>query len=102
MTNAPICNKAGGQNAPETGAKYSTLVVLDNSKIFGSKSEAEAAPAACVYVERAAVKITVEDNRSEKKIGDLDVTIEGWQVINNEPTYYNTRHINNDGTNSED
>lgn len=103
MTNAPICDKSGGIAAPDE-AKYSTLVWLDNQKIFGSKAEAEAAPAACVYVERAAVKITVVDNRTTdgKKLGGLDVTINGWQVLNNEPTYYNTRHINNDGANAED
>ena len=102
MTNAPICDKAGGSEAPATGAKYTTLVKLDNTKIFGGKSEAEANPAGCIYVERAAVKITVEDGRSEKKIGDYDVTILGWQVINNEPTYYNTRQINHNGTDAED
>jgi hypothetical protein len=103
MTNAPISNVAGGQDAPAS-AKYSTLVELDNTKIFGSKTQAENYPAACVYVERAAVKITVEDNRpaGDKKIGGLDATIAGWQVINNEPKYYNTRHINNDGTAAED
>lgn len=103
MTNAPICDKSGGEAAPAAGAKYTTLVELDNQKIFGSKAEAESTPAACVYVERAAVKITVEDNRTTdgKKIGDLAVTIEGWQVVNNEPTYYNTRHINYDGAAAE-
>lgn len=98
MTNAPICDKGGGNEAPATGAKYTTLVKLDNSKIFGGKAEAEANPAGCIYVERAAVKITVEDGRgTNTKIGEganaKDVTILGWQVINNEPTYYNTRQI---------
>ncbi len=104
MTNAPICDKSGGSAAPETGAKYTTLVPLNNKNIFGSIAEAESKPAACVYVERAAVKITVEDNRTTdgKKLNGLDVTIEGWQVINNEPSYYNTRHINYNGTATED
>lgn len=94
MTNAPICDKPGGSDAPATGAKYTTLVKLDNSKIFGGKAEAEANPAGCVYVERAAVKITVEDGRGDNtKIGNYNVAIIGWQVINNEPKYYNTRHI---------
>jgi len=105
MTNAPICNVAGGENAP-VSPKYTTLVELDNTKIYGGKAEAEKKPAACVYVERAAVKITVEDNRTVKTIGEgttaMNVTIKGWQVINNEPTYYNTRHINNDGAAAED
>ena len=93
MTNAPISSKAGGSDAPATGAKYTTLVELDNTKIFGGKTEAESNPAACVYVERAAVKITVEDGRTETKIGDMEVTLLGWQVINNERSYYNTRQI---------
>ena len=96
MTNSPICDKPGGSAAPD-GGKYSTLVELDNQKIYGSKTEAEENPAACVYVERAAVKITVEDNRGETTIGGLTATIDGWKVINVEPTYYNTRHINDNG-----
>jgi len=99
MTNAPICSVPGGQAAPAEGAKYTTLVKLDNNKIFGSKDEAKNNPAGCVYVERAAVKITVEDGLgTDPMIGTMPVSILGWQVINYEPTYYNTRHINNDGT----
>ncbi len=98
MTNAPICDKKGGSAAPVDGAKYTTLVPLDNTKIFGSRAAAEADPAGCVYVERAAVKITVEDGRgTNTSIGEgetaVPVTILGWQVINNERTYYNTRQI---------
>ena len=104
MTNAPICSAGGGSDAPAATAKYSTLVKLDNTKIFNSQSAAEQSPAACVYVERAAVKITVEDGRTDegKKLGGKDVNIVGWQVINNEPTFYNTRHINYDGAAAED
>ena len=102
MTNAPVCNYPGGSNEPtkgtEAGAKevaYTTLVELDHSKIYGSKEQAAANPAACVYVERAAVKITVVDGRAseDKKIGNNTVTINGWKVINNEEQYYNTRQI---------
>jgi hypothetical protein len=93
MTNSPICDKAGGNAAPASGAQYTTLVKLDNSKIFGGKSEAEANPAGCIYIERAAVKITVVDGRSETTLDGVDVTILGWKVINVEPSYYNTRQI---------
>lgn len=97
MTNAPICSVPGGSAAPVADAKYTTLVELDNTKIFGSKAQAQESPAGCVYIERAAVKITVEDGRADAgnatTINELDVTIVGWQVINYEPTYYNTRHI---------
>ena len=101
MTNAPICNYGGGSAAPVKGTNdgdpdvaYTTLVPLDNNKIFGGKAEAEANPAGCVYIERAAVKITVEDGRgTNTKIGEYEVTLLGWQVINNERSYYNTRQI---------
>ena len=102
MTNSPICKVQGGiktlsgddVTALGTASNYSTLVKLDNTKIFGSADLAKESPAGCVYIERAAVKITVEagDNLNSK-IGDLDVAIQGWQVINYEPTYYNTRQI---------
>lgn len=104
MTNAPICNYGGGNAAPTKGSgasdpevAYTTLVKLDNTKIFGGKAEAEEKPAGCIFVERAAVKITVEDGRTITTIGEgtnaKNVTILGWQVINNEPKYYNTRQI---------
>ena len=94
MTSSPICDTKGGTAAAPTAAgNYTTLVKLDNAMIFGSKDEAEKNPAACVYVERAAVKITVEDHRSETTIGANEASILGWQVINYEPKYYNTRHI---------
>lgn len=96
MTNAPICSVKGGSDAPAS-PKYSTLVPLDKGKIFSSVADAKANPAACVYVERAAVKITVEDD-SESTIDGYAVSIEGWKVINTEPTYYNTRQINYSAT----
>lgn len=112
MTNAPICNYSGGKAAPVKGTgtgdpdvAYTTLVKLDNTKIFGTKEEAVKTPAACVYVERAAVKITVEEGTGlNTTIGDdkLPIAILGWKVINTEPTYFNTRQINYDGSAAED
>jgi len=96
MTNAPICDKSGGAAAPLDGRKYSTLVALDKSKIFSSVAQAKAEPAACVYVERAAVKITVEQGSgvASSLIDGYSVNLNGWKVINTEPQYYNTRQIN--------
>lgn len=105
MTNSPICNYGGGNAAPTKGTgtsdpevAYTTLVKLDNTKIYGGKTEAENNPAGCIFVERAAVKITVEGGSGlNTTIGEGDnavaVSILGWQVINNEPKYYNTRQI---------
>ena len=96
MTNAPICDKSGGATAPVAARKYSTLVPLDKNKIFSSVAQAKANPAACVYVERAAVKITVEKGSgvASSLIDGYSVSLEGWKVINTEPKYYNTRQIN--------
>lgn len=102
MTSAPICDNPGGSAAP-VSAKYSTLVPFDKSKIFGSAAQAKQEPAACIYVERAAAKITVAegDNLGNPEIDDYTVSIIGWQVINNEKTYYNTRQINYKATGEE-
>lgn len=95
MTNAPISNVKGGAAAPESPT-YSTLVPLNKNKIFSSVAQAKAEPAACVYVERAAVKITVEEGSgvASSSIDGYSVSIGGWKVINTEPSYYNTRQIN--------
>lgn len=114
MTNAPVANKPGGAGAPADDTKYTTLVELDKTKVYGSPAEAMSNPAACIYVERAAVKITVSQASSftSPSIASADVTFNGWQIINYEGTYYNNRQINqiqdgskytwNDGTNTLD
>ena len=103
MTSAPICNYPGGLAAPVKGSNdsdpdvaYTTLVPIDKNKIFQNAAQAKQEPAACVYVERAAVKITVENGASlsSSKIDGYDVTVNGWKVINTERSYYNTRQIN--------
>jgi len=93
MTNAPISETAGGSQA-STG-KVFTAVKLDKSQIKKTEEEAKNAPAGCVYVERAAAKVTVSADgaTSEVKNGEDEMTFEvlGWQIFNTEPTYYNTR-----------
>ena len=96
MTNAPVADKSGGNAAPVAATKYTTLVELDKGKIYGSPTEALAHPAACIYVERAAVKVTVSvaSGLSTPTIASGAVTFNGWQIINYEQEYYNTRQIN--------
>jgi hypothetical protein len=106
MTSSPISDTAGGSSAaPAAGDNYTTLVKLDKDCVFGSATEALERPAACVYVERAAVKITVEagSGLASSKVDGLGVVVQGWQVINYEPTFFNTRQINSsdDGTTAE-
>lgn len=106
MTSSPISDTAGGSSAaPAAGDNYTTLVELDKDCVFGSSTEALENPAACVYVERAAVKITVEEGTSlNDNIDGLALELLGWQVINYEPTFFNTRQINSsdNGTTAED
>lgn len=102
MTSAPVCNYGGGATEPtkpdasSADVAYTTLVEIAKDKIFSSASQAQKIgnQAACVYVERAAVKITVSAASDfENKTGLGDLTINGWQIINYEPTYYNTRQV---------
>lgn len=101
MTNSPISNKKGGDAAP-SGEELTTLVLLDKTAIKNTAAEAEAAPAGCIYVERAAAKVTVTDAISGTKQIEMGTgkylayTIDGWQVINTEPKFYNARQILSD------
>lgn len=102
MTNSPIADKQGGSVVP-TGANVTTAVVLDKTAIKNTKAEAEAAPAGCVFVERAAAKVTLEvtatateidmEDASANKLA-MDVSSIGWQIINTEAKFYNARQAN--------
>ena len=94
MTNAPVSAAQGGSTAaPTTADNYTTLVEIDKTKVFSTADAAKAAPAACVYVERAAVKITVAEGTTLDKTALGGFALDGWQIINYEPTYYNTRQV---------
>lgn len=98
MTNSPVSAAAGGATAaPTTDDNYSTLVELDKTKIFATRAAAVADPAACIYVERAAVKISVEAAAGAAKVGTASdapvITFNNWQIVNYPSTYYNTRKI---------
>jgi hypothetical protein len=68
MTNVPISSVAGGSSEP-TGAIITTLAEIDKDAVYKSEDEAKAGTAtACIYVERAAVKVEVEMNSSLDKI----------------------------------
>ncbi len=102
MTNSPIADKRGGSVVP-TGANVTTAVVLDKTAIKNTKAEAETAPAGCVFVERAAAKVTLDVTASATTIdmkdgSDNSLTINpatiGWQIINTEAKFYNARQAN--------
>lgn len=98
MTNSPVSAAAGGAAAaPTTDDNYTTLVKLDKTKIFATAAAAKADPAGCIYVERAAVKISVAVGSGAAKVGEglTAPTIEfnQWQIVNFPDNYYNTRKV---------
>lgn len=96
MTNAIVSSKVGGATSPKD-AVISTLATVDAEKIYPTKSQAEANPAAEIYVERAAVKVTVSKSSSitGALTSDPTVTYDAssiqWALYNENQTYYNTR-----------
>ncbi len=96
MTNAPVCDTKGGtEAAPINAANYSTLVKLDKTKVFSTAAAAKAAPAGCIFIERAAVKITVavKDGLTVATTDAPKISFEGWQIINYPEKFYNTRKV---------
>ena len=95
MTNSPVSAAAGGSSAaPTTAANYSTLVPITKANIYSNADDAKANPAACIFVERAAVKVEVVSSvASDATVGEVPLTVEAWQIINYEPSYYNTRQV---------
>jgi len=106
MTNSPISDKPGGNEDPTHGGtvtpKVTTAVKLDKSLVKETAADAKANPAGCIYVERAAAKITLSKTVSSGTISMTESTSSTtklafsaddikWQVINTEPNYYNTR-----------
>ena len=112
MTNVPISTVAGGNSDPAS-AKILTFTEINKSAIYKTKAEAQATGAqmACIYVERAAVKVEV------KLATDFGIQLDGqssvttinaddvkWALGNvnyggaasGAQGYYNTRQFNTD------
>lgn len=106
MTNTPYCTEAGGSAAPAAGAKIQTLTVIEPEAIYDTYEEANSSDAdvACIYVERAAVKVelvsfssTIADP-ARPGVSGAYATLEKWALgnVNNNGTYsgyYNTRQV---------
>ena len=99
MTNAPVASKMGGASDP-TGATLTTLTKLDPNKIFATQAAAEANPAGDVYMERAAVKVTVKTASLSGTITTPGESVTynhasiKWALSNVNTVYYNTRQMN--------
>lgn len=98
MTNAPVCDKTGGADAP-VAAQITTLAKLDRSKIFATEATAQAQPAGEAYVERAAAKITVTATMADEDAIKADANVKyskasiKWAVNNENKAYYNARQM---------
>lgn len=88
MTNAPLYSVPGGTVQPSNG-NLSTLTLINAENVYTTAAEAEANPAASVYVERAVAKVTV--NGTNGNLGNnagMTYTISGWTFdVTNKKTY---------------
>lgn len=88
MTNAPLYSVPGGTVQPSNG-DLSTLTLINAENVYTTAAEAEANPAASVYVERAVAKVTV--NGTNGNLGNnagMTYTISGWTFdVTNRKTY---------------
>ena len=94
MTNTPIADKQGGSVAPDAATKVTTLAKVDDKNIYATQAAAEAGTyMACIYVERAAVKVELETASTlvdPVTGGTFSGTIT-WGLGNVNTKYFNTR-----------
>ena len=93
MTNAPLYTKPGGTTNPtsDNSGNVVTLTEINPENVFTTEAEAQANPAANVYVERALAKVTVRQGNnytsgSEGKF--VSAEIQGWTLdVTNKYSY---------------
>lgn len=107
MSNAPLANKPGGTDDPSS-AEINTLVKL-NGKTYETSGEAEARPAADIYVERGVAKVTFTNDKDTPTpfqdatgiktplsdgsgIADVKYKITGWGLDITNKSSYLVRH----------
>ena len=94
MINAPLSTVSGGVNKPEnvTIMKYPSF---NATKIKNSQAEAEADPAATIYVERVHAKVTLSKAQSmtspSTALGTMAVL--GWALDNTNKSTYLMRNV---------
>lgn len=94
MINSPLSTVSGGVNKPEkvTIMKYPSF---NATKIKNSEAEAEADPAAEIYVERVHAKVTLSEAESmtspSTALGTMDVL--GWALDNTNKSTYLMRNV---------
>lgn len=89
MTNAPLYTGEGGTTVPS--GNVTTLTEIDANNIFSTEAEANANPAANIYVERAVAKVSVtpasgNSYTTNTQAGTAEIT--GWALdVTNKSTY---------------
>ena len=102
MANAPLSKGTGGTAA--SGGPVTTLVNL-SSKVYPSVSQAEAAPAAHIYIERGVAKVTFVNPKTDasfttdafsngKGVATVTYTMDGWNLDITNKSSYLVRHVN--------
>lgn len=89
MSNAIMSDAPGGSVKPSGAKVVGPLTEIDADKIKKTKGEADASPAAVIYVERAEAKVTVKGSSSLETVTNgsgLEYTLEGWALDNTNKT----------------
>lgn len=87
MSNAVMADVAGGTTAPTDAKVVGPLVTIDGDNIYSTKAEADANPAATIYVERAEAKVTLSASDGTVTDGsNLGYKINGWVLDNTNQT----------------
>ena len=101
MTSVPLSDGVQGGSVEPTSDKQTTLAEIPSDCIFDTEAKANAsgAPSACIYVERAAVKVEVKLGASVKDPitnSALTASAFSWGLGNTNTTYFNTRQVKSD------
>ena len=101
MTSGPLSNGTQGGSVYPENADQTTLAEIPSTCIFDTeaKATADGAASACIYVERAAVKVEVKLGSGVKDpiTGTaLAANAFSWGLGNTNTTYFNTRQVKAD------
>lgn len=102
MANAPLSKGTGG--TAKSDGPVTTLVNL-SSKVYPSESQAEAAPAAHIYIERGVAKVTFINPKKDasfttdafsngKGVATVTYTMDGWNLDITNKSSFLVRHVN--------
>lgn len=89
MTNAPLYSVPGGLLNQAPDGNLSTLTLINAENVYSTEAEANANPAASVYVERAVAKVSVKGtNGNLTTNNNIAYDCQGWTFdVTNKKTY---------------